>query len=67
MTHLERMNDPLISDYLTRPTRSTERRALELAVAALREISEETTTMGPEHTAEAVLDLILVLVPDLAK
>ena len=56
------MSDPT-SDYLSLPIRSAERRALELAVAALRQIAEESTTMGPEATAEAALDLIGVLVP----
>lgn len=58
------MSDHGASDYLNLPIRSAERRALELAVAALREIADEATTMGPEHTAAAALDLIRVLVPD---
>lgn len=45
---------------------SAERRALNIAIAALQEISDETTTMGPEHTAEAALDLIRLLLPKAA-
>ena len=58
------MSDQAASDYLNLPVRSAERRALELAVSALREIADETSTMGPEKTAEAALDFIRVLVPD---
>ena len=60
------MSDPLrpTTDYLSRPLRSRERAALDLAVNALREIADEATTMGPEHTAQAALETIGTLVPE---
>lgn len=53
------------SPVLDAPLRTRERAALDLAVAALRQIADEATTMGPERTAEAVLDHIRTLVPEI--
>lgn len=55
------------SDYLNQPLMPAERRAFAMAIRALREIAEEGTTMGPEATAEAVLDLIRTLAPEMAR
>lgn len=43
---------------------SAEARAFHIALAALREIANETCVMGPEATAEAALLAIWALVPD---
>jgi hypothetical protein len=50
-----------MSDCLDTPRRDRLTAALDLAIAALWQIAEEATTMGPEQTAEAALARIAVL------
>jgi hypothetical protein len=54
-----------MSDCLDTPRRDRRTAALDLAIAALRQIADEATTMGPEQTAEAVLQHIQTLVPEI--